>query len=158
MDDDILDSLTTEPDWVTEVDAADAKRAEERLIPTGTYEGQITAHEVRMGERPGPFFGQPRVHCTVELYNVPGSFGGVSTRPHWFDVCPVNITLDNGDMSGESRLWGHLVKVSGTEGKRASETMAAVKQMRLRFRVRKGKATEQYPARNWTDAITLPKA
>lgn len=141
MSDEILDQYTTEPEWVRETE-------KENLIPTGTYEGQITAHTVKEGTR-DPFFGTHLVRLQAELYNVDSQ----PSRMHFFDVCPKSVT--RGDrQTTESKLWTQLAKTTGTVGKTATDTLTVAKTQRLRFRVRLAEAKGEYEARNWTDAIS----
>src|SRR3972149_12218387 len=81
-----LTQFTVEPDWISETEAEDAARAEFLLIPTGTYEGQITAFETRDGQERGLYAGRPIIHCTRELYGVEGK-----TRQDWFDLSPALV-------------------------------------------------------------------
>lgn len=138
---DVLQQYTTEPEWVREADR-------ERLIPTGTYEGQIVQHATRIGDR-DPFINTPLVRLTVELYNV----DGVAQRNHFFDVCPVKVTQRDGKQRSESRLWTQLAKVTDTVGKTATDTVTQAKLGRYRFRIRLSEAQGEYEARNWTDSI-----
>lgn len=146
MSDEILDQYTTEPAWVTETE-------KEGLIPTGTYEGQITGYTVKEGTR-DPFFGTHLVRLQTELYNVDGQ----SQRMHFFDVCPKSVTRGDGRQTAESRLWTQLAKVTGTVGKTATDTLTVARTLRLRFRVRLAEEQDRdgkhYDARNWTDAIS----
>ena len=144
-----LTQFTVEPDWISETEAEDAARAEFLLIPTGTYEGQITAFETRDGQERGLYAGRPIIHCTVELYGVEGR-----TRTYWVDVSPIVVHQADARLANPSKLMGHLVKATGTVGKPVSDVMTVALQSRLRFRVRVKPAEGEWKARNVTDAIT----
>ena len=139
------------PDWVTETDSADKERAESRLIPSGLYEGTLIAYapKERAPER-GLYTGKTLIHLTAELYGVEGK-----TRPYWFDVSAEKVLQADGRLAKPSYLWGKLVAVTHTDGKTKRETLEAAKLLRLRFKIRRREADDQFPARNETDTILL---
>ena len=139
------------PDWVTETESADKERAEGRLIPTGTFEGTLTAYapKDRAPER-GLYTGKTLIHLTTELYGVEGK-----TRPYWFDVSAEKVLMADGRLAKPSYLWGKLVAVTHTDGKTKRETLEAAKQLRLRFKIRRREADDSFPARNETETILL---
>ena len=144
-----LTQFTVAPDWVTETEQEDAARAEFLLIPTGSYEGQITAFETRDGQERGLYAGRPIIHCTRELYGVEGR-----TRQDWFDLSPALVHQADGRLALPSRLMAQLAKATGTVGKPVSDVMTVALQTRLKFRVRLKPAEGEWKARNVTDAIT----
>lgn len=144
-----LSQFTVEPEWVTETETEDTARAEFLLIPTGSWEGQITAYETRQGPERGLYVGQPIIHCTRELYGVEGR-----TRQDWFDLSPVVVHQADGRLALPSRLMAQVAKATGTVGKPVSEVMTVALQTRLKFRVRLKPAEGEWKARNVTDAVT----
>ena len=127
---------------VSEQAAAEAQEAD--LIPNGTWEGQVIEEKVRIVDRSThPAFGKTLARLTAELY-VDGR-----TRRLWFDVTPELIFDHDGKLIDASTKGAQLATATGTVGLPYVETIKMSKQVRLKFTVRKGKASNGFPARNW---------
>ena len=123
-----------------------------RLIPTGTYEGVIQPEwEVRTMERSdSPYFGEPMVRATAELYNVGEN---MATRKFSFNVTSQPKIKTNGRMEGAYKLYLQMAKHTGA--KTLQDALTNATQTRLRFRIDKigGKVAGDDP-RNYVAAIS----
>jgi len=133
-----------------------AKQAEsEDLLPTGTFEGQVIAYTVSVGDRPDTlFYGDPMARVQAELFNVEGK-----TRQFFFNATPVVKQTASGRMASASKALLQMAKATGTVGKSAKETLEAAKMVRLKYRVRKSDGGtnqttgQSYEPGNWLDAV-----
>ena len=148
MDDanELLDQYTVTPEWVTE---SNREEQESRLIPKGTFDGQITGYTTKVNDKVGsPFYGHPVARITAELFSVEGS-----QRLYFFSASPHRAQMSDGRDYEESRNFRKLAEASETVGEKGSIVLQTAQKMRLSFKITLSPAKGDYPARNWTDNI-----
>lgn len=147
----MIEEATLEQDWesVTAEQVREATEAD--LIPTGTYEALVVDSKPKIVDKPeSPYYGVRLARLTFELYGVNGG----ETKRYWESVTPVERKSPEGKLLNASKLGAQLAKALDDVGVPFGQVIADAMQQRVRVRVRLSPESGQYPARNFTDAIT----
>jgi hypothetical protein len=104
-------------------------------IPGGKYPASLVKVEDRSNDQKesyddgklNPLYGKPVANLQVKLEGV-GEKGyselDGKARTHFIKVCPAIVHDAKGKLIAASRLAGHMIAVSGTQGKSFAETLA----------------------------------